>query len=79
MEQVSQRISEVRTENNLSSNATVPSELVSLREAALTAYKHGRSDASGATSSPGAFRVRGEVLVYQHIEPAQFGIMGQRG
>jgi K+-transporting ATPase ATPase C chain len=80
MEQVSQRISEVRAENNLSSNATVPGELVLTSGSGLDPHI---SMEGAMLQVPRVANARGipvsevKVLVYQHIEPAQFGIMGQ--
>jgi K+-transporting ATPase ATPase C chain len=80
MEQVSRRISEVRRENNLSSNATVPSELVLTSGSGLDSHI---SMEGAMLQVPRVAVARGipesevKVLVYQHIESAQFGIMGQ--
>jgi K+-transporting ATPase ATPase C chain len=80
MEQVSQRISEVRRENNLSGNATVPGELVLASGSGLDPHI---SVQGAMLQVPRVARARSvpesevKVLVYQHIEPAQFGIMGQ--
>jgi len=80
MEQVSRRISEVRRENNLSCNATVPSELVLTSGSGLDPHI---SMEGAMLQVPRVAVARSipesevKVLVYQHIEPAQFGIMGQ--
>jgi len=80
MEQVSQRISEVRAENNLSSNATVPSELVLASASGLDPHismEGAMLQVSRVANARGITESEIKVLVYQHIEPAQFGIMGQ--
>jgi len=80
MEQVSQRISEVRAENNLSSNATVPGELVLTSGSGLDPHismEGAMLQVSRVANARGIPESEVKVLVYQHIEPAQFGIMGQ--
>jgi K+-transporting ATPase ATPase C chain len=80
MEQASQGISVVRDENNLSPNAPVPSELVLTSGSGLDPHI---SMEGAMLQVPRVAIARSipesevRVLVYQHIEPAQFGIMGQ--
>ncbi len=81
MEQASQGISDVRDENNLSPNAPVPSELVLTSGSGLDPHI---SMEGAMLQVPRVAIARSipesevKVLVYQHIEPAQFGIMGQK-
>ncbi len=80
MEQVSQRISEVRRENNLSGNATVPGELVLASASGLDPHisvEGAMLQVPRVASARSLPESEVKVLVYQHIEPAQFGIMGQ--
>ena len=80
MELVSQRISEVRAENNLSSNAAVPSELVLTSASGLDPHisvEGAMLQVPRVAVARGIPESEAKVLVYQHIEPAQFGIMGQ--
>jgi K+-transporting ATPase ATPase C chain len=80
MEEVSRRIEYVRRTNNLSQNAPVPSELVLASGSGLDPH----ISMQGAMMQVARIaRVRGlpqsevKLLVYQHVQPAQFGIMGQ--
>src|SRR5512137_1156272 len=79
MEQVHQRVDYIRRTNNLSPNMPVPSELVLASASGLDPH----ISMQGALMQVARIaRVRGlpehevKLLVYQHIEPAQFGIIG---
>ena len=80
MEQVRQRIEYIRRTNNLSPDVPVPGELVLASASGLDPH----ISIQGALIQVARIaRVRGlpenevKLLVYQHVEPAQFGIMGQ--
>lgn len=80
MEQVRQRIDYIRRTNNLSPNVPVPGELVLASASGLDPH----ISTQGALIQVARIaRVRGlpenevRLLVYQHVEPARFGIIGQ--
>lgn len=77
---VRQRIEHLRQMNNLSQNATVPGELVLASASGLDPH----ISIEGALMQVKRIAARRalpqseiKLLVYQHKEPAQFGIMGQ--
>jgi K+-transporting ATPase ATPase C chain len=80
MDEVRLRIEQVRTENNLSRNAAVPGELVLASASGLDPHI---SVEGAMLQIPRIARARGlpesevKVLVYQHMEPAQFEVLGQ--
>ncbi|VVB72085.1 Potassium-transporting ATPase KdpC subunit [uncultured archaeon] len=80
MEQVCRRIEYVRRTNNISQKTPVPPELVLASASGLDPHI---SREGALMQVPRIARVRGlpesevKLLVYQHAEPAQFGIMGQ--
>lgn len=80
MDQVRQRIELVRIENGLSPNATVPGDLVLASGSGLDPHI---SMEGAMLQVPRVAKARGlpesevKVLVYQHVEPLQFGIFGQ--
>ena len=80
IEEVSQRIEYVRHINNLSQNASVPGELVLASASGLDPH----ISIEGAMMQVARIAIERrlpqseiKLLVYQHKEPAQFGIMGQ--
>ncbi len=80
MEQVRQRVEQVRRENGLDQKAPVPTELVLASGSGLDPHI---SVAGAMLQVPRIAKARGwpesevKVQVYQHIEPAMFGILGQ--
>ncbi len=80
MEQVRQRVEQVRRENGLDQKAPVPAELVLASGSGLDPHI---SVAGAMLQVPRIAKARGwpesevKVQVYQHIEPAMFGILGQ--
>jgi K+-transporting ATPase ATPase C chain len=80
MEQVRGRIEQVRSENGLSINATVPAELVLTSGSGLDPHI---SMEGAMLQVPRIAKARGlpeseiKVLIYQYAEHAQFGLLGQ--
>ena len=80
MEQVRQRIEKVRQENNLSTNATVPADLVLASGSGLDPHI---SPASALLQVQRVAKARGlpeskvRSLAEEHIEPLQYGLFGQ--
>jgi len=76
---VSQRIEQIRAENELSPNESVPADLVLASGSGLDPHI---SVAGAMLQVTRVSKARGlppselKVLIYQHIEPAQFGILG---
>jgi K+-transporting ATPase ATPase C chain len=80
MEDVRQRIEYVRHINNLSQNAPVPSELVLASASGLDPHismQGAMMQVARISKERGLPESEVKLLVYQHVEPAQFGIMGQ--
>ncbi|MDD4652131.1 MAG: potassium-transporting ATPase subunit KdpC [Methanothrix sp.] len=80
MEQVHRRAEQVRAENNLSQDASVPADLVQASASGLDPHI---SMQGAMLQVPRIARARDlpesevKLLVYQNLEPAQFGILGQ--
>jgi K+-transporting ATPase ATPase C chain len=80
MLQVRQRVENVREENNLPPNATVPADLVLASASGLDPHI---SPASALLQVPRVAKARGlpeskvRTLVEEHIEPLQYGLFGQ--
>ncbi len=80
MDQVRQRIEQVRSENNLLSNASVPADLVLASASGLD--QHISLDAAmlqvpRVAKSRGLNQSEVQELVRQNVEPPQFGFLGQ--
>lgn len=80
MDQVHQRIEQVRSENNLPPNASVPADLVLASGSGLDPH----ISVDGAMLQvPRIAKVWGlqepevKALIYQYVESAQFGVLGQ--
>lgn len=80
MEQVKQRVAKVRSENNLSPNASVPADMVLASASGLDPHI---SPENAMIQVQRVARVRGlsesavKALVDQHTEYPQFGFLGQ--
>jgi potassium-transporting ATPase KdpC subunit len=80
IEEVRRRVEQVRVENNLSKDASVPADLVQSSASGLD--PHIRMQGA-MLQVPRIARARDlpesevKLLVYQNLEPAQFGILGQ--
>jgi len=80
MDEVRRRVEQVQMENNLSKNMPVPADLV---EASASGLDPHISMDGAMLQVPRIAKARGlpesevKLLVYQTIEPAQFGILGQ--
>jgi K+-transporting ATPase ATPase C chain len=79
MDQVNKRMEEIRAENELSTNDSLPADLVLSSGSGLDPHI---SVEGAMLQVPRVSKARGlppselKVLIYQHIEPAQFGILG---
>jgi K+-transporting ATPase ATPase C chain len=79
-EEVRQRIEYVRRINNLSQNAPVPCELVLASASGLDPHismQGAMIQVTRIARERGLPQSEVKLLVYQHVEPAQFGIIGQ--
>lgn len=80
MNQVSGRIEQVRSENDLPPNASVPADLVLASGSGLDPHI---SIEGAMLQLPRVAKARGlpesevQMLIDQHIEPAMFGVLGQ--
>jgi K+-transporting ATPase ATPase C chain len=80
MDQVRHRVEQVRMENNLSQNSPVPADLVLASASGLDPHI---STQGAMLQVPRIGRVRAlpesevKLLVYQTLDPAEFGILGQ--
>jgi K+-transporting ATPase ATPase C chain len=78
--QVRGRIEQIRSENNLTENASVPADLVLSSGSGLDPHI---SMDGAMLQVPRVARARGlpeseiKVLIYQYAEPAQFGLLGE--
>jgi len=80
MEEVRCRVEQFKTENNLSQNASVPAELVLSSASGLDPHisKEGAMlQVPRIAAARNLSESEVKLLVYQTIEPAQFGVLGQ--
>ncbi len=80
MDQVQQRIEQVRSENNLSSNASVPADLVLASGSGLDPHislEAAMLQVPRVAKSRGLNQSEVQELVGQNVEPPQFGFLGQ--
>jgi potassium-transporting ATPase KdpC subunit len=80
MEQVNQRIEQVRKENNLSADAPVPADLVLSSGSGLDpdiSVDSAMLQVSRVAAERGLPETQLKGLVEQHIEPIQLGVLGQ--
>ncbi len=80
MEQLSKRIGQVRSENNLLPNISVPADLVLASGSGLDPHismEGAMLQLQRVAKARGWPESEVKMLIDQHIEPAQFGILGQ--
>jgi K+-transporting ATPase ATPase C chain len=80
MEQLSKRIGQVRSENNLLPNTSVPADLVLASGSGLDPHismEGAMLQLQRVAKARGWPESEVKMLIDQHVEPAQFGILGQ--
>jgi K+-transporting ATPase ATPase C chain len=80
MEQLSKRIGQVRSENNLLPNTSVPADLVLASGSGLDPHismEGTMLQLQRVAKARGWPESEVKMLIDQHVEPAQFGILGQ--
>ncbi len=80
MEQLSKRIGQVRSENNLLPNTSVPADLVLASGSGLDPHisiEGAMLQLQRVAKARGWPKSEVKLLIYQHVEPAQFGVLGQ--
>jgi K+-transporting ATPase ATPase C chain len=80
MDEVRRRVEQVRMENNLSQNTSVPADLVQASASGLDPHismEGAMLQVQRIAKARGLPESEVKLLVYQTIEPAQFGILGQ--
>jgi K+-transporting ATPase ATPase C chain len=80
MDQVRQRIGQVRTENNLSQDTPVPADLVLTSASGLDPHismQGAMLQVSRIAKARALPESEVKLLLYQILEPAEFGILGQ--